>query len=149
MVIMKTLFLFTTLATAVCGKGDVPLDSWTLYNSSITCNTSCEYDFFVQKHNSGEKFHCSLRTEGPPNPSSLPVDEPCHEDPLMAVTLSWGLDLSIIFCIADIHENTIAFYGLEPWEIYNGTTAPNKTEWAWKIGQIPVLSTELPSSPTP
>ncbi|KAI1100146.1 hypothetical protein F4804DRAFT_336530 [Jackrogersella minutella] len=147
MAILKKLFSFLALSSVVLGKGAHPLDAWTLFNSSITCDNSCKYDFFIQKQNSGESFHCQLSTSGPPDPASLLIDQPCHSEPLRAVTLSWGLDLSIIFCIADIPENTIAFYGLDNWEIEDGIVASNKTEWAWQIGQIPILSTEVSSTP--
>ncbi|KAI1214729.1 uncharacterized protein F4807DRAFT_466221 [Annulohypoxylon truncatum] len=147
MAIMKTILSFMVLATAALCKGTTPIDTWTLHNSSIICNTSCEYNLFIQKTKSGGEFNCKFSTKGPPDPYALPIDEPCHGEPHLVITLSWGVDRSIIFCIADLEERTIAYYGLEAFEISNDTIAPNKTEWAWGLGQIPILSTDLPSSP--
>ncbi|KAI1446934.1 hypothetical protein F5Y02DRAFT_416376 [Annulohypoxylon stygium] len=149
MALTKILFSLLTLATTVISQGSGALDTWTLYNSTITCNTSCEYDFHIQKHKSGDKYNCKFQTKGPPDPHALPIDEPCHADPLLAITLSWGVDLSIIFAIADLDEKTIAYYGLEAYEIRNDTHVPNKTELVWRAGQNPVLSKELLSYPTP
>ncbi|KAI1458504.1 hypothetical protein F4805DRAFT_474473 [Annulohypoxylon moriforme] len=148
MAITKTLVSLLALAAVALSKDNKPMDTWTLYNSSISCSTSCEYDFHIQKHNSGHTYHCNLTTQGPPNPQSIPIDKPCHQDPPLAVTINWGTDLSIIFCIADLEEKTIAYYGLESYEIRDGITAPNKTEWVWRLGQAPILSAELPPSPT-
>ncbi|KAI0884339.1 uncharacterized protein GGS22DRAFT_189468 [Annulohypoxylon maeteangense] len=147
MAIMKTLFSLLALATTVLSKDNVPLDTWTLYNSSITCNTSCEYKFFIEKHNSGETYPCNLHTEGPPNPQAILIDRPCHADPHLALTINWGMDRSIIFCIADLDEKAIAYYSLESYEVRNGTIVPNKTERAWGLGQVPTLSTG--STPLP
>ncbi|KAI1468554.1 uncharacterized protein F4812DRAFT_471076 [Daldinia caldariorum] len=128
-------------AAFVFGQDVQPVDTWTLYNSTITCDlTTCLYNFFAYKHNSGETVQCHLNKTGAPGITTFFVDQTCQRDPRHTLTLSWAPDRSVILCIADIHEHRNAFYGLEKWEIAENRIVPNKTEWAWRAGEVPLPS---------
>ncbi|KAI2779443.1 hypothetical protein F4815DRAFT_473084 [Daldinia loculata] len=135
-------FSILAFAVAVLGQDVQPLDTWTLYNSTITCDLkTCQYSFFTHKHRSGETVQCYLNMRGTPSSTTLFVDQICQPDPLHTLTLSWAPDHSVILCIADIHERANAFYSLERWEVADNRIAPNKTEFAWRAGEVPLPST--------
>ncbi|KAI0119256.1 hypothetical protein F4814DRAFT_458603 [Daldinia grandis] len=137
-------FSILAFAVAVFGQDVQPLDTWTLYNSTITCDLeTCQYSFFTHKHSSGETVWCYFDMIGTPSSMTLFVDQTCQSDPLYTLTLSWAPDRSIILCIADMHERVNAFYGFERWEISDSRIAPNKTEFAWQAGEVPLPSTTL------
>ncbi|KAI2641507.1 hypothetical protein GGS26DRAFT_535849 [Hypomontagnella submonticulosa] len=141
------LFSLLPLVTAISGilsRESQPTGPWTLFNSTISCDTvGCDYNFFVHKENSGETVHCRFNTSEILNPRTLLIDRVCHSEPLWTVSLSWAPDHSVIISIADEAENTNAFYGFESWEIIHARIAPNKTEWAWEVGQLPSPSYEI------
>ncbi|OTA67269.1 hypothetical protein K449DRAFT_401784 [Hypoxylon sp. EC38] len=127
MAIAKILSMFMLLTVAVLGDEVNPVDAWTVFNSRITCGTSCTYDFFVRKVSSGQVFRCYVESPGRLDPI---LEETCHEEPSRTITLSWTPD-GLVFCITDILASRIAFYAYDNWEIYNGSIA-SKTEWAWQ-----------------
>ncbi|KAI1478023.1 hypothetical protein F4774DRAFT_387523 [Daldinia eschscholtzii] len=137
-------FSILAFAAFVFGQEILPVDTWTLFNSSIACDLeTCQYNFFTYKHNSRETSECFLKLTGTPSTRSLFVDQTCQPDAQHTLTVSWAPDQSVILCIADIHENSNAFYGFEMWEIGDNKIAPNKTEYVWRAGEVPPLSTSL------
>ncbi|KAI1799964.1 hypothetical protein F4811DRAFT_60811 [Daldinia bambusicola] len=138
---MRFSALILAFAAFASGQEVHPVDTWTLYNSTITCDlTSCQYNFFAYKHNAGETIQCHLNRTGTPSITTLFVDQTCQPDSRHTLTVSWAPDRSVILCIADIQEHRNAFYGLEKWEIADNNVAPNKTEWAWRAGEVPLPS---------
>ncbi|KAI1390820.1 uncharacterized protein F4822DRAFT_442070 [Hypoxylon trugodes] len=118
---------------------------WTLFNTNITCDTSCQYNFTIHKHDTDEVFHCSFVE---PNLNSEPVyaDRPCLSTTPRSVTTHWGSDRSIVLLFMDYVENINAFYSLFNWEVRDGIIVPNKTRWAVdaRSPSAPFIPTELP-----
>ncbi|OTA98292.1 hypothetical protein M426DRAFT_28592 [Hypoxylon sp. CI-4A] len=112
-----------------------PRDIWTLFNSSIHCDKTCEYDFHVEKHSTKEILACHFTSKAPP--IGLYVEKPCHEDPPLTANGGWDSDGTLTFSISDIDEDTIGYFGLEGWESWDKPAIANKTEWAWGINDSP------------
>ncbi|KAI8958645.1 hypothetical protein F5Y11DRAFT_335572 [Daldinia sp. FL1419] len=131
-------------AATILAQEDQLLDTWTVFNSSISCGAeACQYNLPIYKHGSREIVQCRLNMKGTPNMRTFFADQTCQPDPSHALTVSWASDHSIIFCIVDMHKRVGASYAFDEWEISDGQIAPNKTKTAWRDETVLPLSTTL------